>query len=177
MKELRLRLVSQAIQNKGYNIRVGVPYLGQNLNSVERTTNPTDIRFPWGVLYLYKTFAEESFDVSKGYFGDKILINWDLRSNFNIINSVKIYKREYKAYASAQEDQDHLYDFVASVSKSETSYEDEYTEGGVLYQYKVVAEGVSEIESLYSTYITGIGYRNPTAVVTGKYKLQRRKPS
>ena len=63
--------VSQAIQNNGFTIQVGVPYLGQNSNSVERITNPVDVRFPWDVLYLFNTFAQESFDVSKGYFGDK----------------------------------------------------------------------------------------------------------
>jgi len=168
--------VSQAIQNNGYTVQVGRPYLGQNINSVERITNPEDIRFPWGILYLYKTFTEEDFDVSKGYFGDKILINWELRSNFNAITNIKIYKREYREYSTPQDDIDHQYDFVTSVSKSETSFEDKYTEGGVLYQYKVVAVGVSEIESLYSTYITGIGYRNPTAVVTGNISYKGGNP-
>ena len=162
--------VSQAIQNKGFNIQVGRPYLGQNSNSVERIANPIDVRFPWGVLYLYKTFAEESFDVSKGYFGDKILINWDLRANFDLITSIKIYKRIYNESGT------NLYEFVGSVSPSETAYEDKYVEGGVLYEYKIVGEGISEIESLYSTYIKGIGYRNPTAVVTGNVSYKGGNP-
>lgn len=162
--------VSQAIQNKNFTIQVGLPYLGQDKASTVRNTNPLDIRFPWDVLYLYGTFAEESFDVSKGYFGDKILINWDLRSNFDLISSIKIYKREYNDAG------DNEYDFVGSVSPSETAYEDKYVEGGILYEYKVVAEGVSEIESRYTTYITGIGYRNPTAVVTGNVSYKGGNP-
>ena len=159
-----------------YTLQVGVPYLGQNINVPERSVNPFDIRYPWDVLYLFPTFNEEDFDVSKGYFGDKILINWDLRANFDIINSIKIYRRPYREYATLQEDKDHVFSFVASVSKSENSYEDKYVEGGVLYQYKVVAEGISETETLYSNYISGIGYRSPTAVVTGNVSYKGGNP-
>ena len=161
--------VSQAIQKNGFTIQVGVPYLGQK-NATTRVTQPADIRFPWDVLYLFPTFTEESFDVSKGYFGDKILISWDLRSNFDKITSIKIYKREYNVA------QDKPYQFIGSVSPSVTQYEDKYAEGGVLFQYKVVAEGVSKIESLYATYITGYGYRNPTAVVTGNINYKGGNP-
>ncbi|SHG43180.1 Por secretion system C-terminal sorting domain-containing protein [Flavobacterium segetis] len=161
---------SQAIQKNGFTIQVGLPYLGQNVNTTSRIVQPVDVRFPWNVLYLFPTFAEESFDVSKGYFGDKILISWDLRSNFDKITSIKIYKREYNVA------QDKPYQFVGSVSPSVTQYEDRYAEGGVLFQYKIVAEGVSKIESLYSTYITGFGYRNPTAVVTGNISYKGGNP-
>lgn len=162
--------VSQAIQNNGFTIQVGIPFLGQNDSTGVRLTTPFDIRFPWDALYLYQTFADESFNVSKGYFGDKILINWDLRSNFDLISSIKIYKRLYNDAG------DNVYEFVGSVSPAETSYEDKYVEGGVLYEYKVVAEGVSTIESLYSTHITGVGYRNPTAVVTGNVSYKGGNP-
>ena len=158
---------SQTVQNNGYSIQVGVPYLGQNLNSTERTTTPIDVRFPWGVLYLYNTFAEESFDVSKGYFGDHVLITWSVRNNFDDITNIKIYRREYGTTD---------YDFISNVSPIATEYEDEYVEGGVLYEYKVEAEGVSDIEELYNTYITGIGYRSPTAVVTGNISYEGGNP-
>lgn len=169
-KGARVVPVSQAIQNSGYTIQVGLPYLGLNKSSTQRLTTPVDSRFPWGVLYLYSTFSEDSFDVSKGYFGDKILITWDLRSNFELISSIKIYKREYNDAGNKP------YVFVGSVSPSVTQYEDKYAEGGVLFQYKVVAEGVSKIESLYNTYITGFGYRNPTAIVTGNITYEGGNP-
>jgi Concanavalin A-like lectin/glucanases superfamily len=166
--------VSQAIQNNGFTIQVGLPFLG--VKNTSRTTNPVDIRFPWDVLYLFQTFSEESFDISKGYFGDKILIDWDLRSNFDLVKSIKIYRRIFKEYANLAEDLANQYDFVASVSKSVTSYEDQYVEGGVLYEYKVVADGVSSIESRFTTFITGIGYRNPTAIVTGNVSFKGGNP-
>jgi hypothetical protein len=163
--------VSQAIQNSGITLQVGVPILGININELERVNNPVDIRYPWDVLYLYQTFAEESFDVSKGYFGDKILLKWDIRSNFDLINTIKIYKRPY-----SEVNNDLGYEFVGSVSKSETAYEDNYVEGGVLYEYKLVADGISEIENEYTTFITGIGYRNPTAIVTGNVSYKGGNP-
>lgn len=161
--------VSQAIQKNGFNIQVGLPFLGQNKAGV-RLTNPVDIRFPWNTLYLYKTFSEESFGVSKGFYGDKILITWNLRANENLVKSIKISRRIYT------EKGDLPYNLVVSLSSTETTYEDKYVEGGVLYEYKVEAQGVSSTPELYSTYITGIGYRNPTAVVTGNISFKGGNP-
>lgn len=161
--------VSQAIQKNGFNIQVGLPFLGQNKSGV-RVTNPVDIRFPWSTLYLYKTFAEESFSVSKGFYGDKVLITWDLRANQNLVKSIKIYRRVYTEAGNLP------YNLVVGLSATETTYEDKYVEGGVLYEYKVEAQGVSSASELYSTYITGIGYRNPTAVVTGNISYKGGNP-
>ena len=161
--------VSQAIQttaiNPNFSIQVGIPFLGQNKNSQKRTTNPLDIRFPFDILYLYPTFtdAEGSFDISKGYFGDKILISWVIRNNADLITMLKLYRRVYTSNPVAWSETD----FVTNISATDTEYEDKYEEGGVLYEYKLVAEGVSETEKLYDTYITGIGFRTPTAIVTG----------
>ncbi|WP_298545987.1 LamG-like jellyroll fold domain-containing protein [uncultured Aquimarina sp.] len=162
--------VSQAIQANNYTIQVGLPYLAQDMNSTERKTEPADIRFPWEVLYLFNTFAEESFDVSKGYFGDKVLIEWNLRNNFDLVSTIDLYRREYT------DDGTEIYEQISSISPEETSYEDKYVEGGVLYEYKVVAEGVSQTEERYATFITGIGYRNPTAVVTGNISYEGGSP-
>ena len=166
--------VAQAIQKnskilqQNYIIQVGLPYLG--LNKSARTTKPAEIRFPWNVLYLYNTFSYESFDVSKGYFGDKILISWDIKANIDLIKSIKIYKRAVNNLGVGD------YTFVGSVAGSATQYEDKYAEGGVLYQYKVVADGVSKTESEFNTYITGYGYRNPTAIITGNINFKGGNP-
>lgn len=161
--------VSQSIQKKDITIQVGLPFLGENKSGV-RKTNPADIRFPWDILYLYNTFSEESFDVSKGFYGDKILITWDLRANANLVKTIKIYRRVYTEQGNKP------YDLIVGLSPTETAYEDKYVDGGVLYEYKVQAEGISTISSLYNTYITGIGYRNPTAVVTGNVSYKGGNP-
>lgn len=162
--------VSQAIQNDRYTIQVGVPFLGVKKGSDIRLLQPADVRFPWDVLYIYNTFAEESFDVSKGFFGDKVVINWDLKANINLVKSIKIYRRVFTELNKKP------FTLVVGLSPTETTYEDKYVEGGVLYEYKVQAEGVSAISSLYNTFITGIGYRNPTAVVTGNISYKGGNP-
>jgi len=170
--------VSQTIQGTAsgtnYIIQVGVPYLGQDFNS-ERITNPLDIRFPWDILYLFPTFPEYvngTFDVSKGYFGDKILISWNIKSNIDLITTLKLYRREYSNNPAPWSEND----FLKNISKAETEYEDKYVEGGVLYEYKLFADGVSKTEELYANYITGIGFRNPTAVVTGNVSYDGGSP-
>ena len=155
--------ISQAVQNNGYTIQVGVPYLGTG-----NSTNPTEVRFPWDVLYLFGTFAEESFDISKGYFGDKVLLQWELRNNFNLITTIEILRRELGSIMPFQ--------FIGSVSPNDTQYEDKYVDGGVLYEYKVLAKGVSQTEELYTNFITGIGFRNPTAIVTGNVSYKGGNP-
>ena len=153
-------IVSQAKQNEEgangnrYTFQVGVPYTVSENNNYA-------VRFPWDIKYLYGTFADESFDVSKGYFGDKILISWELRANYDLITSIKIYRREYTDAGS------NGYAFVSNVSRDETQYEDQYVEGGVLYEYKIVADGVDPTEIKYTNFITDLGFRNPTAIVTG----------
>ncbi|AUP81273.1 LamG-like jellyroll fold domain-containing protein [Flavivirga eckloniae] len=154
---------SQAVQNNGYTIQVGVPYLGTS-----NVANNTDARFPWDILYIFGTFAEESFDVSKGYFGDKVLLQWELRNNFNLITTIEISRRELGSSSQFQ--------FVGSVSPNETQYEDKYVDGGVLYEYKVLAKGVSQTEELYTNFITGVGFRNPTAIVTGNVSYKGGNP-
>ena len=59
---------SETLQNEGYTIQVGGPFLGLNLNEPARITNPIDVRFPWGVLYIPNTFSDDQFEISKGFF-------------------------------------------------------------------------------------------------------------
>ena len=178
-KGAKFVFVSQAVQSNvltdnKYSIQVGVPLLGQNkalITPTNRTVSPADVRFPWDILYLYSTFSEEFFDVSKGYFGDKILVSWLLKNNANSVTSIQIFRREYsplspKTWGTA----------VANVANSVTSYEDKYVEGGVLYEYKVHAIGINGSEIVYGNYITGIGFRSPTAIVTGNINYKGGNP-
>ncbi len=177
-KGAKFVFVSQAVQfntttDKKYTIQVGLPILGQKVSSsvTTRTITPADIRFPWNILYLYSTFSEEFFEVSKGYFGDKILVSWSLKNNKTSITSIEIFRREYsplspKSWGSA----------IATVATSVTSYEDKYVEGGVLYEYKILAKGINGSEILYGNYITGVGFRSPTAIVTGNINYKGGNP-
>ena len=144
--EARIVTVSQAKSaNGGYYLQVGVPYLGITAapNAVH-TTTPSDVRFPWHILYLYNTFAEESFSVSKGYFTDKVIINWNIRSNQLSITGINVYRKKIgeASYGSS----------IASLGAFTTQYEDEYIEGGQLYEYKIEASGISNTPTLQNLY-------------------------
>ncbi|MCL6295857.1 LamG-like jellyroll fold domain-containing protein [Jejuia spongiicola] len=155
--------IQETVNSNNYTIQVGVPYLGTDNNAT-----PTDIRFPWDVFYIFGTFSEDSFDISKGFFGDKVLLQWEIRNNFNLITSIEISRRELGSTGAFQ--------FIGSVGPNDTQYEDKYVDGGVLYEYKVLAKGVSQTEIRYTNFITGIGFRNPTAIVTGNVNFKGGNP-
>ena len=160
------QVVNGTVNSNQYSIQVGLPYLGITESS-ERTTTPLDIRFPWDILYFYDTFSEESFTVSKGYFTDKVKINWAIRANQNLILGFYIYRRELG---------ESNYTRIASLSSFTTEYEDQYIEGAALYEYKVEALGVSETPEKYQTFIDGIGFRSPSGIVTGRVTYEGGNP-
>lgn len=135
--------------------------------------NTISIRFPWDVPYIPMTFDELYFEVSKGYFSEKVLLNWTIQANTMKIDQIKVYRRVFNE--SNSNDQDN-YVVIATLSNDSYSYEDTNTQGGVLYEYKVEAIGVSSIPKKYVTYITGVGFRNPTGVITGNVSYDGGSP-
>jgi hypothetical protein len=159
------------LNGRTYTIQVGLPFVAPAKDANFTGNNYSYIRFPWDVLYLYDTFSEEeeSFDVSKGFFGDKILLKWVLRANYDIISRLVISRREYTTASSSN------WVKLGSVSKDVSEYEDKYVEGGTLYEYKVEAIGVDG-DIYLQKYITGVGFRSPTAVVTGNVNYDGGSP-
>ncbi|MNK06805.1 hypothetical protein D3C87_247070 [compost metagenome] len=159
--------VNKTITIKSVGIQVGMPYMG--VKDAPFTNNPTqyyrnDLGFPWGIRYRYNTFSEDAFTVSKGYFSDRIELNWDIKMNRDKIVSISVYRSE------DIDSQNPVWGKALKTLPADAgTFSDNNIEGGKLYRYKVAAKGVEVdgLEILYSTYITGIGYRNPTGVVTG----------
>ncbi len=149
------------------SIQVGMPYMG--VTDKPYTNNPTqnytkDLGFPWGIRYRYTTFSEDAFTVSKGYYSDRIEINWDIKQNQEKIVSISVYRTE-----DIDSQNPSWGKALKTLASDVGTFVDNNVEGGKLYRYKVAAKGV-EIDGLnilYTTYITGIGYRNPTGVITG----------
>lgn len=157
-----------------YNLQVGLPILGQVQIPLSRTNRPLDVRFPMDILYLYNTFSEEYFDISKGYYGDKIKIDWEVKNNLtgsSAVTGIKIYRRIYNPNLPSAWGTP-----IANLAANVTFFEDKYVDGGVLYEYKVHAIGVNAQEIKYSNYITGIGFRSPTAIVTGNINFKGGNP-
>ncbi|WP_394749231.1 LamG-like jellyroll fold domain-containing protein [Spongiimicrobium salis] len=166
---------AQAIQNQGYTLQVGVPYLGVSTPTAARNSQ-RDIRFPWDVLYLTSTFGElpEQFSVSTGFYGDRVELNWQVLNNQNLITGFQILRREFTGVPNDTTP----FEFVANVSASSSRFDDEFIEGGVLYEYKLLALGIlPEGEEVFlQNFISGIGFRNPTAVVTGNISFDGGTP-
>jgi hypothetical protein len=167
--------------NLQMQMQVGSPI---RYNSVSGNVS-TNIGFPYGVLYLNSTFEEENFEVSKGYYGDRIQLDWSIISNKNDIDNIVIYKRKYENasddYFETTDDgestpHNSFGEPIVTLSSDQFQYIDNFVNGAVLYEYLVFAQGVSSINKKYLNYITGIGYRNPTAVVSGNISFNGGSP-
>lgn len=160
--------VSKTFTVGSVSILTGLPYMG--VIDKPFTNNPSaqnyikDLGFPWGIRYRYNTFSEDAFTVSKGYYSDRIEINWDIKMNREKIISLSIYRTEDIVSVSP-----YWGTALKTLASDAGTYVDTSVEGGKLYRYKIAAKGVEAVgvEIPYSTYITGIGYRNPTGVITG----------
>ncbi len=158
------------------SLQVGMPYMG--VIDAPHTNNPAqyyrqDLGFPWGIRYRYNTFAEDAFTVSKGYFSDRIELNWDIKQNREKIISISVYRTEDIDSQNPQ-----WGNALKTLPADAGTFTDNNVEGGKLYRYKVAAKGVEVdgLDILYTTYITGIGYRNPTGVITGNISFTGGNP-
>lgn len=167
---------NKTITIQSVGIQVGMPYMG--VKDAPYTNNPTqyyrnDLGFPWGIRYRYNTFSEDAFTVSKGYFSDRIELNWDIKQNRDKIVSISVYRSE-----DIDSQSPNWGKALKTLPADAGTFSDNNVEGGKLYRYKVAAKGVEVdgLEILYSTYIVGIGYRNPTGVVTGNVSFTGGNP-
>jgi hypothetical protein len=151
--------------NLQLQMQIGNPIFSTKSTS---TQNHTNFGFPYGVFYVGSTFLPHSLEVSKGYYTDRINVKWTLSANQNAITKINIYRKELGNATPAQ--------LISSVSKDVFEYDDLETQGGVLYEYKIEAVGVSVIEEQYVTYIEGVGFRNPTATVSGSISFDGGSP-
>ncbi len=157
-----------------YSIHVGVPLLGRYLTPDTLSSTRLDIRFPWNILYLYDTFSEDYFTVSKGYYGDKIKLDWEIKNNVtgnSAVTGIRIFRRIYNPSSPNSWGSP-----IANLPANATTFEDKYVEGGLLYEYKVYASGVNLTELKYRNFITSIGFRSPTAIVTGNINYKGGNP-
>lgn len=159
---------SKSVTINSVSVQVGMPYMG--VIDTPHTNNPSeqnyikDLGFPWGIRYRYSTFSEDSFTVSKGYYSDRIELNWKIKANQDNITSISVYRTE-----DVNSDKPYWGSPLKTIAADAGTFVDTNVEGGKLYRYKLFASGVEEedLEVKYSSYITGIGYRNPTGIITG----------
>ena len=169
--------VSTTFTIASVSMQVGMPYMGltKGANTAEASTQNyiKDLGFPWGIRYRYTTFSEDAFTVSKGYFSDRIEINWDIKKNQDKIISISVFRTEDITSVNPNWGK-----ALKTLAGDVGTFTDTNVEGGKLYRYKIIAKGVEAegLEILYSNFITGIGYRNPTGVITGNIAYKGGNP-
>lgn len=109
---------------------------------------------------LSTTFTANALDASKGYFPDKVELNWDY-NNKNVIKRLKIYRK-------LLENHDSTYTLISTLNEGTGIFHDLFTEAGILYKYKIYAEAEcgSVIET--SNFSESVGFRNRTGTITGQ---------
>lgn len=169
--------VNRTFTISSVSMQVGMPYMGltKGVTTLDASTQnyTKDLGFPWGIRYRYTTFSEDAFTVSKGYFSDRIEINWDIKKNQEKIISITVYRTEDVTSATPNWGRP-----LKTLAGDVGTFSDTNVEGGKLYRYKLFAKGVEAegLEILYSNFITGIGYRNPTGVITGNISFTGGNP-
>ena len=168
------------------SLSVGQPFLGVD-NAPLTQSSPAsftlnysmdyerDFGYPWGVLYSYNTFSNDYITISKGYYSDKVKLNWQLLDNQDAIEAIKIFRT-----TDIDSDSPAWGTSITSLAPTATTYEDTDIDGGVLYRYKIQVEatsgsGLSE-DSEFVGYITGVGFRNPTGIITGGVEYEGGAP-
>ncbi|GIQ61045.1 hypothetical protein Flavo103_41810 [Flavobacterium collinsii] len=126
---------------------------------------------------LSRVFLSNNLETSKGYFGNLVQLDWKTDENADFAGNYKIYRRVLNSTVTPE--------LQATVDKTIRSWTDNKTIAQTLYEYFVVAtadcgldkitsydiNGVSGIPYTQLTGVkgltTGIGFRLPSAIVTG----------
>lgn len=114
-----------------------------------------------GIIHqdLSNTFPPGSFNASKGYDENKVVLEWN-NNNANLINTVRIYRRILESGDN--------YALLFTLNSGSGIYNDVYAEAGTLYEYLIFAESQCENSIIYSDSTTSIGFRRKQGTVTGQ---------
>jgi hypothetical protein len=120
--------------------------------------------FKFDILYARNTFNSTLF-ASKGYYANYVELRWDIAANSDNIIQFKVYRKLYGSSGDSLE--------VATIGSNDRVWRDEYTELGVMYEYTLVAMGISNFfQREYYTYVKGMGFRIAGATITGRVTYQ-----
>lgn len=164
---------------KNITFFVGGSFLGLNKTSEDNpfTYGQYDrkfkLGFPWGELFVNKTFSYDRFTVSKGYFADRVELNWSILNNASSITNIEVYR-------TTDIDSDNpIWGLpIQILSRTASSFIDNTAESGKLYRYKVKAIGVinGDPDSEINNFLVGVGYRNQTGIITGNVSYKGGNP-
>ncbi|MEA1873587.1 MAG: LamG domain-containing protein, partial [Bacteroidota bacterium] len=129
--------------------------LSSSSNSVTLLSDFSDV-----FTYMDGTEEKSDFDASKGYYSNKILLEWSVNPyRQGSINEYEIFRRK----------ENQSFTLLTSIENSEsTYYEDNSNNPNILYEYLIYAKSycgsVEEVsDSLFTT-----GFRSTSGIVSGK---------
>ncbi|MFB6342252.1 LamG-like jellyroll fold domain-containing protein [Saccharicrinis sp. FJH62] len=139
-------------------------YMIQAVNSCTYDTHNGESAWSAGFnksLDFTDVFIPESIDASKGYFNDRVVLEWavdpDQRPD---INAFEIYRKSSKA---------NSFTLLSTVTNpNATEYVDKDLDANVLYQYKIIARAECNSSYEYSEEQFTEGFRTNVGIVSGK---------
>ena len=130
---------------------------GEN-NSLSDASNDTVIPVQFNNVFTYD--SDPYFDASKGYYNNKIALEWVANPNkLGDIDSYEIYRKL----------NDDSYTLLTTIYNSNaTTYNDITAEANVFYEYKIRAIGECNGTTVISDSLIALGFRMNTGIVSGK---------
>ncbi len=111
-------------------------------------------------LVLASNAFDQDLFVSKGYFPDYIQLRWEIKRYQSSVTGYRVMRKKSGSSDALVQ--------VAFLSKDVSDWKDELTESGVLYEYKLLAEGLFPKEQKFLNFLEGVGFRLPSGTVSGR---------
>ncbi len=109
---------------------------------------------------LSTTFLSNNLLSSKGFFPNRVELNWTVDNNQNFLNGFQVFRKVLGS------DQDST--VIASLNSGSNIYVDNLVDAGVLYEYTIVGETQCEETTIYSNVASSVGFRSPFGTITGQ---------
>ncbi|MDW7694046.1 LamG-like jellyroll fold domain-containing protein [Flammeovirgaceae bacterium SG7u.111] len=102
------------------------------------TTDPTENRMNITDVDVSKVLSKNGINASKGYFGDRVLLEWTAGENASFINRYKIYRRKLGSDVVPQ--------LMITTQSDVRTWTDNTTEARQIYEYFIVGENECGID-------------------------------
>ncbi len=159
--------VADSLVYRDGDVSLCTPYSYQ---LVAKTADYGDVKSPTGLFTLEEDIfdAIDTLDASKGYFDNKITLNWTSHKQ-NIIDEYQISRRKYANGDPWQ--------VVKVIDKGTTQvWIDEDAIAGEYYEYLLVGLGTCGQNTLYTDSVTSVGFRQPEGTMAGQITYQGGNP-
>ena len=113
------------------------------------------------------TFFDKSLEVSKGYYADKVLLNWENNNNA-LIEEFEVERRVLNG--------NHSWAKIFQSNNETHSFVDEYADAALLYEYRVKANfppcDLASEEFITKESVHEVGFRMPEGLVSGHVEYE-----